>query len=131
MVSNKIRMLLTNISLITVMLLIFFLFYLNLSFILFERLSRFINAFFHVKSNSLFGFINDIPLVLWFTTILFFCFSIYLKNKIFKIDVKFFLKTNFILFSVLLMYSTYFLVIFYLIELKIINAKLRDLVWSF
>jgi hypothetical protein len=45
--------------------------------------------------------------------------------------VKFFLKTNFILFSVLLMYSTYFLVIFYLIELKIINAKLRDLVWSF
>ncbi len=113
------------------MIFIFLLFYFNVSFFVFEKLSSFINSSLNIKQDVIFGFINQIPLVLWFTSVLFFCFALWLKNRVYKTDLKIFLKVNLFLFTILLLYSTYFLIMFYLIKLKFIDAELNDLIWIF
>jgi len=106
-----------------------YLFYLNIAYFLFKNVSLFINNLIAVPRTGMLPSVNEIPLILWLSSILFLTVTFSIMRRSRSTILIFPLKINFILFSIYAVYMTYFLVVFYLITFRVIDYNVNDLVW--
>lgn len=131
LLKGRLKIILVSIAVCALTLALLYLFGSYGSFFIFKDPAHFINKLLGIERRNIFAFMDDVPLILWFSSLLFLIVSVFIMKRIKHPDLKIPLKINFILLSILCVYTTYIMLEFYLATFKVINYDLKKLVLLF